>query len=193
MTSDCGRAPGVPPTVAAATNRSDQRRESQTAATRTSRHRHRAKSQKSALESPCVCLLASSHLFGARIRRSRCPPCRPVNPLVRKSSCKLGSPSSALCRGAGALRYSNRSVAASSTSNRRGPLSAKRPMQTVIGKPDSPLSRWRWHCPAFGHVALGIGAFQVHTKAPKPGDMLEHLLCAVVQWPVVVLEVAQRQ
>jgi NAD(P)-dependent dehydrogenase (short-subunit alcohol dehydrogenase family) len=34
-------------------------------------------------------------------------------------------------------------------------------------------------------------AFQLHAEAPQPGDVLEHLLGAVVQRAVVVLEVAQ--
>ena len=46
---------------------------------------------------------------------------------------------------------------------------------------------------ALGDLAAAVGAFQLHAETPQPRHVAQHLLRGIVQRPVVVLEVAQRE
>jgi hypothetical protein len=66
----------------------------------------------------------------------------------------------------------------------------RRPL-SLMGRAASALRRL--HRPAPRQLALAVDAFEVDAEAPQARDVLEHLLRGVVQRPVVVLRVAQRQ
>jgi hypothetical protein len=59
-------------------------------------------------------------------------------------------------------------------------------------RPSVPRLRRR-HFPMLEHSLVRVHALQPHPEPPQAGDVLDHLLGAVVQRPVVVAHVAQRE